>query len=604
MVARALYARGDHAGALLAWRKAAIESPDDVAAWSVIAIALADSGKAWTALLPAGIAVALRPAEADNHARLAVIRVFAGALPGAMRAFRRAIALGPGNAVVLGRFGHVAGQAGQPDLGAAVLTRALAVDPTDGAAWAAVAQRRLAEFSFDAAERALMRGLAAAPSQPMLLAPMAEFRRDQGGISPALRLYDRAIAVDPSMRNERAYLLALLYEPAVTDEARLGRHLAYARRHAPDRPRPPARTLRAKRIHVAYLSAGFFDHPTAAVVVRLLEAHDRNAFEVSLFAHVRTPDAMSRRLQAASDRWVDVLGQRPEEISDAIRASGADILVVLAGRYDPVAWPVAALRPAPVQVAFHDTATSGMAALDHLIVDAVLSPRDGPAEAVERLLRLPSFPLHELDPLAPPVAPLPASASGRITFGSLNNSAKLNDRVLALWARVMVAVPDSRLLIKAPMLASRGMAERVRRRFAEAGVDLGRIELVPGYTGSRRALLQVYDRIDIGLDTFPYSGGMTTFEAMCQGVPVVTLADRYMVGRWGATLAIHAGHPDLVAMTPDAFVATARRLAGDVPALAARRARLRSDFLASPLCDARLKARHLERAYRRMMRAP
>ena len=383
MVARALYARGDHAGALLAWRKAAIESPDDVAAWSVIAIALADSGKAWTALLPAGIAVALRPAEADNHARLAVIRVFAGALPGAMRAFRRAIALGPGNAVVLGRFGHVAGQAGQPDLGAAVLTRALAVDPTDGAAWAAVAQRRLAEFSFDAAERALMRGLAAAPSQPMLLAPMAEFRRDQGGISPALRLYDRAIAVDPSMRNERAYLLALLYEPAVTDEARLGRHLAYARRHAPDRPRPPARTLRAKRIHVAYLSAGFFDHPTAAVVVRLLEAHDRNAFEVSLFAHVRTPDAMSRRLQAASDRWVDVLGQRPEEISDAIRASGADILVVLAGRYDPVAWPVAALRPAPVQVAFHDTATSGMAALDHLIVDAVLSPRDGPAEAVE-----------------------------------------------------------------------------------------------------------------------------------------------------------------------------------------------------------------------------
>ena len=313
---------------------------------------------------------------------------------------------------------------------------------------------------------------------------------------------------------------------------------------------------------------------------------------------------MSRRLQAASDRWVDVLGQRPEEISDAIRASGADILVVLAGRYDPVAWPVAALRPAPVQVAFHDTATSGMAALDHLIVDAVLSPRDGPAEAVERLLRLPSFPLHELDPLAPPVAPLPASASGRITFGSLNNSAKLNDRVLALWARVMVAVPDSRLLIKAPMLASRGMAERVRRRFAEAGVDLGRIELVPGYTGSRRALLQVYDRIDIGLDTFPYSGGMTTFEAMCQGVPVVTLADRYMVGRWGATLAIHAGHPDLVAMTPDAFVATARRLAGDVPALAARRARLRSDFLASPLCDARLKARHLERAYRRMMRAP
>jgi len=93
---------------------------------------------------------------------------------------------------------------------------------------------------------------------------------------------------------------------------------------------------------------------------------------------------------------------------------------------------------------------------------------------------------------------------------------------------------------------------------------------------------------------------MTTFEALCQGVPVVTLADRDMVGRWGATLAIHAGHPELVAGTPESFVAIARRLAGDLPALARLRVRLRGDFLASPLCDAGLKARHLERAYLRM----
>ena len=95
---------------------------------------------------------------------------------------------------------------------------------------------------------------------------------------------------------------------------------------------------------------------------------------------------------------------------------------------------------------------------------------------------------------------------------------------------------------------------------------------------------------------------MTTFEALCQGVPVVTLADRDMVGRWGASLAIHAGHPELVAATPEAYVGIACRLVADLGGLAALRARLRQDFLASPLCDARLKARHLERAYRLMCR--
>ena len=178
----------------------------------------------------------------------------------------------------------------------------------------------------------------------------------------------------------------------------------------------------------------------------------------------------------------------------------------------------------------------------------------------------------------------------------------LNDDVLLLWARVLAAVPDSRLLIKAAALASRRLADRVRTRFAEAGIGAERLELVSKYADTRRELLAVYDRIDIALDTFPYAGGMTTFEAMCQGVPVVTLAGRDMVGRWGATLATHACHPELIATTQETYVTLAGRLASDLPGLARLRARLRADFLSSPLCDARLKARHLERAYLRMCR--
>ncbi|MBM3549518.1 MAG: hypothetical protein FJX54_21480 [Alphaproteobacteria bacterium] len=604
LIARALGVRGDHAGALAAWRKQAIEVPSDAAAWTVIALTLADRAQAEAALLPAGAVAALRPDLSESHGQLGAIRALAGRRSMALTAFRRALTLTPGDARTRSRFGHVLADGGDLDLPYVQLNRALALDAGDALAWRWVAQRRTDMLDFDGAERSLKRGIAAAPSHPLLLAPLAELRRDQGEITPALRLYDRIVAIEPSIRNERACLLALLYEPEANEAMRFSRHLAYARRYAPERPRPPRRPVTGSRIHVAYLSSGFFDHPTAAVTVRLIEAHNRQGFEVSLFAHVQNPDAMSRRLEAASDHWVDVRGWPHERIAEAIRAAGVDILVVLAGRYDPIAWPVAALRPAAVQIAFHDTATAGMTAIDHLVTDAILSPRQAPERAVERYLRLPSFPMHELPSDVPVVAPLPALGRGYVTFGSLNNSAKLNDRVLSLWARCLAAVPGSRLLLKAPMLASRRMRERIGARFAEAGVAHDRLELISGYLNSHRDLLSLYDRFDIGLDTFPYSGGMTTFEAMCQGVPVVTLADRFMVGRWGATLAIHAGHPDLVAATEDEFVAIACRLVGDLPALAGRRARLRQDFLSSPLCDARLKARHLERAYRRMMRGP
>jgi predicted O-linked N-acetylglucosamine transferase (SPINDLY family) len=601
MIARALHARGDIPGALTAWRKAAVEAPDDAAAWTVVALMLADAGKLEAALLPAAAAAALRPDHGDSHARLGAVRALAGRKAEALQSFRRALALAPESAVARSRFGHVAIDAGETDLAHRHLNRALAVDATDGLAWAAVARRHFADFDFDRADVAFRRGLAMAPALPALLVGLAELRRDEAEIAVALRLYERAFAAEASARIERALLLALLYMPDLDEAAHFKRHLAYARRHAPERPRPPAEPVSGRRIRLGYLSAGFFEHPTAALTVRLIEAHDRRRFEILLFAHVARPDAMSRRLESAADRWVDVHGLSFEAIAERIRASRIDILVHPAGRHDPIIWPVAALRPAPVQVALYEAATTGIAAFDYLITDATLNPRRGTERTVERMVRLPSLPLHELPADAPEVAPLPALARGHVTFGSLNNSAKLNDRVLALWARVLASVPSSRLLIKAPLLASRQLAERVRAVFRNAGIAGERVELMPGYTNSRRELLGTYDRIDIGLDTFPYSGGMTTFEAMCQGVPVVTLAASRMVGRWGATLAAHAGHADLVAETEDAFVGIAGRLAADLPALAARRARLRGDFLSSPLCDARLKARHLERAYRRMV---
>ncbi len=527
-----------------------------------------------------------------------------GDLPGAVIALRKAMAERPADAASQALYANITTVAGRVDLALTHFARAVALDPLDAVSWLVCAEHLFGQFAWAQAGRFLRRAAAAQPGAARILRRLGAMLRDLGEPVPALAWYDRALAVSRDEATERDSLLTLLYVPDVPPAARLARHRAYAARHAPDRPRPPARSHtgrgEGRRLHVGYLSSGFFAHPTGAVTARLIEAHDRNRFEISLFAHVAAEDPTSARMARAADRWINVQGEAPDVIASRMREAGIDILVGLCGRYDPVVWPVAALRPAPVQIAFHDTATSGMAAFDHLVSDAVLSPRHGGEGATERLLRLPSFPLHELPPDAPAVSALPAARSGRITFGSLNSASKLNDGVVALWARVLSAVPGSRLLIKAPALSSPRMAARLRAAFAGAGIVSDRIELLAGYVEGQAALLSLYDRIDIGLDTFPYAGGMTTFEALCQGVPVVTLADRDMVGRWGATLAIHAGHPGLVADTPESFVAIARGLACDLSALARLRARLRGDFLASPLCDAGLKARHLERAYLRM----
>ena len=602
LVARGLAARGDLAGAGGAWRKTLADSPADAVAWSGLGTVLIRLAPAAQALSAHARAAGLRPGSADAQFNLAAAGGLAADGATAARAFRRGLALAPPAARAHNQFGHLAALVGRIDLALTHLARAVALDPFDALAWTALGDHLLGQLAFGQTERSLLRAVAAAPASAHSLLQLANLLRDLGEPVAAIRWFDRISAIGADESRQRQSLLALLYHPDLSPEERFARHLAYADAHAPPLPPPPARPAAGRRRHVAYLSAGFFEHPTAAVIVRLLEAHDRDGFEISLFAHVRAPDAMSDRLRAAADRWVDVRDWPPRAIAEAIRAAGVDILVVLAGRYDPVAWPVAALRPAPVQIAFHDTATSGMVAIDHLVSDAVLSPRHGKERSTERLLRLPSFPLHELPADAPPVSSLPALAAGHVTFGSLNSSAKLNDRVLSLWGRVMAAVPTARLLVKAPALASPRLARRLLARLAEAGVDRERIELITAYADTRRELLQVYDRIDIALDTFPYAGGMTTFEALCQGVPVVTMADRDMVGRWGATLAIHAGHPELVADTAEAYVAIARRLASDLNGLARLRTRLSPDLLASPLCNARLKARHLERAYRRMCR--
>jgi predicted O-linked N-acetylglucosamine transferase (SPINDLY family) len=170
--------------------------------------------------------------------------------------------------------------------------------------------------------------------------------------------------------------------------------------------------------------------------------------------------------------------------------------------------------------------------------------------------------------------------------------------VIELWARILNAVPDSRLLMRDSRLSSSGMRSAVRQRFAEHGIAPERLQL-HGRVKDDAEHLQGYNEIDILLDPFPYNGVTTTCEALWMGIPVIALEGQRSGARSGVAILRHAGVPELVAPDRDAYVRIAAALAGDVDRLTALHRELRPRMLASPLCDAPRLAREIEHGYRR-----
>jgi predicted O-linked N-acetylglucosamine transferase (SPINDLY family) len=283
-------------------------------------------------------------------------------------------------------------------------------------------------------------------------------------------------------------------------------------------------------------------------------------------------------------------------LAQTIRADQIDILVDLTMHMPGSRMLTFARKPAPVQVTFAGyPGTTGVSAIDYRLTDPYLDPPgQHDADYVEESVRLPdSFWCY--DPLSdePAVGALPAREQGCVTFGCLNNFAKVNAPVLALWARVLQAVDGSRLLL----LAAAGAHRRdVVQRLEQAGIAPDRVRFVAPQP--RRQYLELYHGIDVMLDTVPYNGHTTSLDALWMGVPVVTLVGRTVVGRAGLCQLGNLGLSELVAATPAEYERIAVALAGDLPRLEGLRAGLRARMRGAPLMDARRFARGIEAAYR------
>jgi len=346
---------------------------------------------------------------------------------------------------------------------------------------------------------------------------------------------------------------------------------------------PNSRTM-TRRLRIGCVTGDLHrQHPVNIFMLPVLLRFDHQRFEICVYHTGTMHDEYTRQAQASADRWIEAAAMDDAALQQTILADEVDILIDLAGHTSTHRLGVFAMRAAPVQTTFlgypHST---GLSSIDWLIGDAMVSPEEHAPLFSEGIAQLPGSvfcwaPVDEY-PLPPPRA-----ENAPVVFCSFNNAMKLTPPTIALWAKVLQAVPDSQLLLKAPSLRDEGVQERFAKLFAAQ--DIARERLVFRGPSELSVMMQEYGDADIALDPTPYNGGTTTLQALWMGVPVVALVGGNFVGRMGASFMNTLGQPDWVADDEAGYVEAAVRLAQDCTVLRHNRTQLREKMVASPLCD-------------------
>jgi predicted O-linked N-acetylglucosamine transferase (SPINDLY family) len=572
--------------------------------------------------------IALAPADAEGFSLL-------GLSGEQSRTYRlRAVVLDPTDAAAWCNLGDAELASRRPAWAIVALRKSMALMPDLAEAHANRAGAGIAFEDWSTVEAAARRALALAPLHPGAISNLAGALRWRGKVVAARRCCRQALALAPSLpsafgemamillslasaedaaaadrralaieRNETIgsnLVFALCYVPGIGPEA----VLAEARRQAPRSVAAlPARHRSVRQqLVVGYLSPDLGRHPVGYFLLPVLENHDPHRVRAICYSTRRAHDGLTHRLRSAASLWIEAAELDDSALAKRIELDGVDILIDLAGHTAGARLGVFARRAAPVQATWAGfPGPSGVAAMDYVIADAVEIPPGAEAGYGEHVMRLPgSYVCFAPVGYAPDPGELPALSRGAVTFGCFNNVAKFNDTVFRTWARILAATPGSRLLLRWSSLLDAEVASEIGMRLVACGIMPGLVDI----SGCRdhAELLTAYRNVDIALDPFPYTGGLTTLEALWMGVPVVTIAGRTFAGRHGASHLTAAGLGDWIAGSVEGYVALAVERAARLDDLGQLRDGLRSRLKTTTLVDGAAFTRNLEAAYEAMWR--
>lgn len=602
-LARVWALRGGHESAVAGYRRAIALKPDYVDAHINLGVALralARYGEAGDSL---NRALSLRPDSVEALNNLGVVLREMGKYDESVSCFKRALTLDPRFAQAYGNLCAVLQLLKRDDEAVGCLQSSLEIQPDNVDSWnlLGTAQTRIDRYA-DAASS--FRGSLAIRPTVEAHAGLGYALLRMGRGAEAVASYRAALVLDPSNVSVHSdYVYALDFVPELGFVEHQAERRRWYERHARKfasaiephvNDRTPDRKLR-----IGYVSADFNANSPSLVFGPVLGNHDRSKFDLVLYSENRFESANTKEFREVASPWRDTMTLSDKEMVRRIRDDDIDILVDLSGHSYGNRLLVFAHKPAPVQVTAWGMATgTGVPTIDYFFSDPVSVPESARPYFAEEIFDLPCILGPVIPHYAPAVESLPCARGAPFTFGCLNRLNKITDGVVVLWARLLREVPGSRLLLKDAQLSDPSERHRMMSAFRAQGISDDRLILLP--RTPRLEHLAAFGRVDIALDPFPTTGGISTQEAMWMGVPVVAMLGNGIPSRASAAMVSAVGLTDWVAASEDEYVEIAKRFAADPVSLAKLRASLRPSMASSPLGDAVKYCRAVEDAYRTM----
>jgi predicted O-linked N-acetylglucosamine transferase (SPINDLY family) len=576
--------RPDAAAAI--YEQVLMRQPDHVDALHLLGVVMARAGRGERALELIDRAIALSPRQAGFHLNLGNVLRQLDRADEAIDAYATAAGLRADSAALQWNLGAALEQAGRTDQAIAAFQAAVRADPNLPHPYVSLsdALRRAGRLA-DAADAART-ALRLLNDDPHVRGNLANILLDQGLADEAIELHRGALAAAPQLHFAFSNLLLALHNRVQDPQSLYREHLRWAERY--ERPLPAKLTPhhdrdRNRRLRVGFVSGDFYDHPVGRLILPIIQRLNRAQFSSICFGNSRVGDEITAAIRAAAGEWHVVDQLDDTQLAQLIGEQRIDILIDLAGHSANNRLLAFALKPAPVQITYLGYPnTTGMRSIDFRITDAVADPPGG-ADALntEKLVRLSRCFLSvrlAQDAIAP------VDRDGHFTFGCFNKFAKVSPQTMEMWSRILRALPQARLVLKSRGLDDPRTQTIVREKLAAHGLPVERIELT-GRVKSPSDARGTYNRIDVALDPFPYSGTATTIDALSMGVPVVTLAGTMHVSRVSGSLLTAAGLGEWIASDADAYVEKAVAAAAHGMRSIDLRRGLREQVAASVLCD-------------------
>ena len=567
----ALFKKGQILKLEIAARKLVVDYPESYFGWKVLGVALHQEGQYEEALVAMQKSISLSPDDSESHNNLGNILQILGRLNESEVSCRRALEINPDFAGAYNNLGNTLLQFGRVHEAEVCCRKSLKIEPNR-----------------------------AHPHNTLGNILSGIGRNDEAENS-----YRRALEIQPNFEAGRSNLLFhLVHQENISAQELFAEHCRFGERiEAPLRDgwtqhtnsRDPERCLQ-----IGFISADLRNHVVTNFFEPLL-TQLANFPKLSLHAYSNSPiaDGTTQRLRTHFKYWNSICGLSDVALVEKIRIDGIDILIDLSGHTRGNRLPTFARKPAPIQVSWVGyPGTTGLQAMDYFLADRfILPPGKFDDQFTEKLIYLPTLPFSPSD-LSPPVNTLPALKNGYITFGSFNRPNKINPSVITLWSELLRALPNSKMLLD--VMPERGSSDWLIELFSLEGIAAERLILEPR-AGTERYLAS-HHQVDICLDTFPYNGSTTTFNALWMGVPTLTLAGSTVTGRMGAGILEQVGLNSFVAENKSDFVEKGVSWAKNLSSLSILRSELREHLSQSAMGQPTITGDVLERSFRVMWR--